>query len=69
MGRALRQARQDSSVVMRALMRYIIQDYMSPDVHRWIAEQTEDKPDDGPKNGPKFAPRYNPPQGSCSEVP
>lgn len=44
-------AKQDKnpSVVMRALMRYIIQDDMPPDVRRWIAEQTEGEPDDGPK--------------------
>jgi hypothetical protein len=44
-------AKQDKnpSMVMRALMRYMIQDDMPPEVRRWIAAQTEGKPDDGPK--------------------
>lgn len=35
--------------LIRALMRYVIQDDMPPEVRRWIAEQTEGVPDDGPK--------------------
>lgn len=44
-------AKQDKSpsVVMRALMRYIIQDDMPPEVRRWIAEETERVTDTGPK--------------------
>lgn len=44
-------AKQDKkpSVVMRALMRYIIQNDMPPEVRRWIAEQAEGEPDAGPK--------------------
>lgn len=34
---------------LRALMRYMIQDDMQPEVRLWIAEQTEGKPDIGPK--------------------
>jgi len=35
--------------ILRALMRYMIQDDMPPEVRRWIAEQTEGEPDTGPK--------------------
>jgi len=38
-----------SPAILRALMRYMIQDDMPPDVRRWIAAQTEGEPDDGPK--------------------
>ncbi|EOA3865793.1 plasmid mobilization relaxosome protein MobC [Shigella flexneri] len=40
---------QSQQALIRALMRYIIQDDMPPEVRRWIAEQTEGEPDDGPK--------------------
>ncbi|WP_318628865.1 plasmid mobilization protein [Proteus mirabilis] len=44
-------AKQDKnpSVVMRALMRYIIQDDMPPEVRDWIASQAAGQADDGPK--------------------
>nr|CAC79160.1 hypothetical protein 22.9 kDa [uncultured bacterium] len=38
-----------AAATMRALMRYLIQDDMPPEVRRWIAAQTEGEPDDGPK--------------------
>jgi len=37
------------AAIMRALMRYMIQDNMPPDVQQWIATQTEGEPDAGPK--------------------
>lgn len=38
-----------SPAILRALMRYMIQDDMPPEVRRWIAAQTVGEPDDGPK--------------------
>lgn len=38
-----------SPAILRALMRYMIQDDMPPEVRRWIAAQAEGEPDDGPK--------------------
>ncbi|HHC0440422.1 TPA: hypothetical protein ACOSCV_004629 [Salmonella enterica] len=37
------------SEVMRALMRYIVQDDMPAEVRDWIAAQAAGQPDDGPK--------------------
>ena len=39
----------NSSEVMRALMRYVIQDEMSPDVREWVGHQMKGNPDTGPK--------------------
>jgi len=41
--------KKNQAAVMRALMRYMIQDDMPPEVRHWIATQTEGDPDDGPK--------------------
>ena len=38
-----------SPAILRALMRYMIQDDMPLEVRRWIAAQTEGEPDEGPK--------------------
>lgn len=38
-----------SAATLRALMRYMIQDDMPPEVRRWIAGQVDEKPDDGRK--------------------
>jgi hypothetical protein len=38
-----------SPAILRALMHYMIQDNMPPEVRRWIAAQIEGEPDDGPK--------------------
>lgn len=35
--------------MIRALMRYVIQDEMPPDVHSWISGQIAGEPDEGPK--------------------
>lgn len=40
---------ESQQALIRALMRYIIQDEMPPEVRRWIAEQTEGEADNGPK--------------------
>lgn len=50
-------AKQDKnpSVVMRALMRYIIKDEMPPEVRCWVAAQTEGGLTMGQRSGLKFA--------------
>lgn len=35
--------------IIRALMRYVIQDDMPPEVKNWISMQTKGQPDEGPK--------------------
>lgn len=38
-----------AAATLRALMRYLIQDDMPPEVQQWVAEQTKGIPDTGPK--------------------
>ncbi|WP_285260588.1 plasmid mobilization protein [Halopseudomonas bauzanensis] len=38
-----------AAATLRALMRYMIQDDMPPEVRHWISEQVEGQPDEGPK--------------------
>lgn len=38
-----------AAATLRALMRYMIQDEMPPEVRHWISEQVEGQPDEGPK--------------------
>lgn len=38
-----------AGAVIRALMRYMIQDEMPPEVRHWIYKQTAGEPDEGPK--------------------
>ncbi|MCK9468064.1 MAG: MobC family plasmid mobilization relaxosome protein [Porticoccaceae bacterium] len=38
-----------AAATLRALMRYMIQDDMPPEVRRWISDQVEGQPDEGPK--------------------
>ncbi|WP_322994876.1 plasmid mobilization protein [Castellaniella sp.] len=38
-----------AAATLRALMRYLIQDHMPPEVQQWVAEQVEGDPDNGPK--------------------
>lgn len=40
---------QSQQALIRALMRYVIQDDMPPEVRDWIAQQTYGQNDDGPK--------------------
>lgn len=46
------------SEVMRALMRYIVQDDMPAEVRDWIAAQAAGQPDDGPKHRPELEPNH-----------
>ena len=38
-----------AAATLRALMRYLIQDDMPPEVQHWVTEQVEGDPDNGPK--------------------
>ncbi|USY26818.1 MobC family plasmid mobilization relaxosome protein [Alcaligenes sp. 1735tsa3] len=38
-----------AAATLRALMRYLIQDDMPPEVQKWVAKQIKGKPDTGPK--------------------
>ena len=46
--------------MIRALMRYVIQDEMPNDVRSWISGQIEGEPDEGPKQ--RFEVRFTPTQ-------